>query len=127
MAHCVSEPADTSLYDNYGNYDVDKHGPVIQHLDWIEEQKNDERIFAAVTQSWLRHLLFGDQKEQIDKNYLDLSTFHYPHHKEYLDFMALKEGSVDRQTSLAFKEILLLVLLVLDYIRAGLYKQNSSF
>ena len=127
VAHCVSEPADTSLYDNYGNYDVDKHGPVIQHLDWIEEQKNDERNFAAVTQSWLRHLLFGDQMAQVDKNYLDLSTFHYPHHKEYLDFMALKEGSVDRQTSLAFKEMLLLILLVLDYIRAGLYKQNSSF
>ena len=121
MAHCVSEPADTSLYDNYGNYNVDKHGPVIQHLDRIEEQKNDERVFAAVTQTWLRHLLFGDQKAKVKKDYLDLSTFHYPHDEEYLNFMALKEGSVDRQTSLAFKEILLLILLILDFIRAGLY------
>ena len=122
MAHCVSEPTDTSLYDNYGNYDVDKHGPVIHHLDRIEEQKNDERNFAAVTQSWLRNLLFGKQRSQVPKNYLDLSTFHYPHHTEYLDFMALKHGSIDRQTSLAFKEILLLILLVLDYVRTGSHK-----
>jgi len=115
---CVSE----SLYDNNGNYDVQKHGHVINHLHKIEKQKNDERIFAAVTQSWLRELLFGSQKEQIDKDYLDLSTFHYPHHKEYLDLMALKEGSIHRQTSLAFKEILLLILLLLDYVRTGLIK-----
>ena len=70
--------------------------------------------------------MFGGQKAQVDKDYLDLSTFHYPHHKEYFDFMALKEGSVDRQTSLAFKEILLLILLVLDYIRTGLYGINYT-
>ena len=120
MAHCVSEPAGTSLYDNFGNYNAEKHGPPVNHVRNITEQKNDERTFAAITQSWLRHLLFGEKTEQVDKNYLDLSTFHYPHHKKYLDFMALKEGSIDRQTSLVFKEILLLILLVLDYIRAGL-------
>ena len=40
--------------------------------------------------------------------------------------MALKEGSVDRQTSLAFKEVLLLILLVFDYIRTGLYGINYT-
>ena len=120
MAHCVSEPADTSLYDNFGNYNAEKHGLSVNHLQKIMDHKNDERTFAAITQSWLRHLLFDEQTEQVDKNYLDLSTFHYPHHKKYLDFMALKEGSIDRQTSLVFKEILLLILLVLDHSRAGL-------
>ena len=124
MAHCVSGSTDTSLYDNYGNYDVDKHGPVIHHLDRIEEQKNDERDFAAVTQSWLRNLLFGEQKAQVDQNYVDLSTFHYPLNKEYLDFMALKYGSIHSHASLAFKEILLLILLVLDYVRTGSNKSD---
>ena len=127
MAHCVSEPVDTSLYDNFGNYDAEKHGPAVNHLPQIIEQKMDERSFAAITQSWLHHLLFGEQKEQVDENYLDLSTFHYPHRKEYLDLMALKEGSIDRQTSLTFKEILLLILLVLDYIRAGFTIRRDKF
>ena len=115
------------LYDNYGNYDVEKHGPVILHLDRIRKQKNEERNFAAVTQSWLRHLLFGEQKAQVDENYVDLSTFHYPLNKKYLDFMALKYGSIDRHASLAFKEILLLILLVLDHVRTGPHTFDYCF
>ena len=119
VAHCVSDSGYKSLYDSFGNYDAEKHGPAVNNLQHIIEQKYDERIFAAITNSWLRHLLFGKTKGQDDENYRDLSTFHYPHHKEYLDFMALKQGSIDRQTSLTFKEILLVILLVLDYIRTG--------
>ena len=119
---CENETNDASFYDNNGSYDKEKHGPVIHHLDKIQNQKIDERHFAAVIQSWFRPLLFGDQKEQIDKNYLDLSTIHYPHHKKYLDFMALQEGSVDRQSSLAYKEVVILISLVIEYFRTGLHK-----
>ena len=119
----MNETNDASFYDNNGKYD-EKHGPVINHLDEIEKQKNDERHFAAVIQAWLRPLLFDDQKEQVEKDYLDLSTIHYPNHKKYLDFMALKEGSVDRQSSLAYKEILVLILLVIEYFRTGLQKYD---
>ena len=119
---CENETNDASFYDNNGKYDDKKHGPVINHLNEIQNQKIDERHFAAVIQSWLRPLLFGDQKEQIDKNYLDLSTIHYPHQKRYLDFMALQEGSVDRQFSLAYKEVLILITLVMEYLRTGLHK-----
>ena len=94
----------------------------IHYLDEIQKQKNGERDFAAVIQSWLRPLLFGDQKEQVEKDYLDLSTIHYPNHKKYLDFMALQEGSVDRQSSLAYKEVLILISLVIEYFRTGLHK-----
>ena len=113
------------MFDEFGYYNAGNHGPLVNHLKKITEQNTGERTFVAVIQSWLRHLLFGDQTEQVDKNYLDLSTFHYPHYKKYLDFMALKEGSIDRQTSQVFKEILLLILLVLDYIRIGLQKFNE--
>ena len=117
----MNKTNDASFYDNNGKYDYKKHGPVIHHLDKIEEQKKDERHFAAVIQSWLRPLLFGDQKEQVKKSYLDLNMIHHPHHKKYLDFMALQEGSVNRQPiSLAYKEILVLILLVIEYLRTGL-------
>ena len=119
---CVSETNDESFYDDNGKYDHEKHGPVIHNLDKIEEQKKDERHFAAVIQSWLRPLLFGDQKEQVEKDYLDLSTIHYPHHKKYLDFMALQEGSINRQPiSLVYKEVLVLISLVIEYFRTGLH------
>ena len=118
-----NETNDASFYDNNGKYDYKKHGSVINHLDEIEKQKNDERHFAAVIQSWLRPLLFGDQKEQVEKDYLDLSTIHYPNHKKYLDFMALQEGSINRQPiSLAYKEVLILITLVMEYLRTGLHK-----
>ena len=119
---CKNETNDASFYDNNGKYDDEKHGPVINHLDEIQKQKNDERHFAAVIQSWLRPLLFGDQKEQVEKDYLDLSTIHYPNHKKHLDFMALQEGSVDRQSSLAYKEVLIMISLVIEYFRTGLHK-----
>ena len=118
----MNETNDASFYDNNGKYDRWKHGPVIHHLDEIQKQRNDERHFAAVIQSWLRPLLFGDQKEQVEKDYLDLSTIHYSNKKKYLDFMALQEGSIHRQTSLAFKESVILILLVLDYVRTGSHK-----
>ena len=118
---CENE-TNASFYDNNGKYDGEKHGPVIYHLDEIKKQKNEERRLAAVIQSWLRPLLFGDQKEQVEKDYLDLSTIHYPNHKKYLDFMALQEGSVDRQSSLAYKEVLILISLVIEYFRTGLHK-----
>ena len=119
---CVNETNDASFYDNNGKYDRRKHGSVINHLDEIQKQKNDERHFAAVIQSWLRPLLFGDQKEQVEKDYLDLSTIHYPNHKKYLDFMALQEGSIDSQSRLAYKEIVVLILLVIEYFRTGPHK-----
>ena len=119
---CENETNDASFYDNNGKYDHKKHGPAINHLDAIQKQKNDERHFAAVIQSWLRPLLFGDQKEQVERDYLDLSTIHYPHQKRYLDFMALQEGSVDRQFSLAYKEVLILITLVMEYLRTDLHK-----
>ena len=119
---CEKETNDLAFYDNNGKYDHKKHGPVIYHLDEIQKQKNDERHFAAVIQSWLRPLLFGDQKEQVEKDYLDLSTIHYPNHKKYLDFMALQEGSIDRQSSLAYKEVLILISLVIEYFRTGLHE-----
>ena len=119
----MNETNDASFYDNNGKYDGSKHGPVIHHLDEIQKQKNGERNFAAVIQSWLRPLLFGDQKEQVEKDYLDLSTIHYPNHKKYLDFMALQEGSINRQPiSLVYKEVLVLISLVLEYLRTGLHK-----
>ena len=119
----VSETNDASFYDNNGKYDDEKHGPVINHLDEIKKQRNDERHFAALIQSWLRPLLFGDQKEQVDKDYLDLSTIHYPNHKKYLDCMALQEGSINRQLiSLAYQEVLVLISLVIEYFRTGLHK-----
>ena len=120
----MSGTNDASVYDNDGKYDGEKHGPVIHHLDKIQEQKNNERHFAAVIQSWLRPLLFGDQKEQVEKDYLDLSTIHYPNHKKYLDFMALQEGSIDRQSSLAYKEVLILITMVMEYFRTGLHKKD---
>ena len=116
---------DASFYDNNGKYDREKHGPVIHHLDEFQRQKNDERHFAAVIQSWLRPLLFGDQKEQVENDYLDLSTIHYPHYKKYLDFMAFQEGSINRQPiSLAYKEVLVLISLVIEYFRTGLHKYD---
>ena len=122
---CENKTNDASFYYNNGKYD-EKHGPVINHLDEIEKQKNDERHFAAVIQSWLRPLLFGDQKEQVEKDYLDLSTIHYPNQKNYLDFMALQEGSIDRQTSLAFKEVVILILMVIEYLRIGLHSSDFN-
>ena len=96
MVKCISEVetlADTILYDHAGEYDESSHGPAVYKLGQIEKQKKEERVFAAITQSWLRRLLFGNQKIQVQKEYLDLlSTFHYPHHQQYLDFMALKVG-----------------------------------
>ena len=118
----MNETNDASFYDNNGEYNREKHGPAINHLDEIQKQKNGERNFAAVIQSWLRPLLFGDQKEQVEKEYLDLSTIHYPNHKKYLDFMALQEGSIDSQSRLAYKEIVVLILLVIEYFRTGLHK-----
>ena len=119
---CENETNDASFYDNNGKYD-EKHGPVINHLDEIQKRKNDERHFAAVIQSWLRLLLFDDQKEQVKKDYLDLSMIHHSHHKKYLDFMALQEGSINRQPiSLAYKEVLVLISLVIEYFRTGLHK-----
>ena len=118
---CENKTNDASFYYNNGKYD-EKHGPVINHLDEIQKQKNDERHFAAVIQSWLRSLLFGDQKEQVEKDYLDLSTIHYPNHKQYLDFMALQEGSIESQSRLAYKEVLVLISLVIEYFRTGLHK-----
>ena len=113
---------DNLIFDNNGRDDDEKHGPAICHLDEIQKQKIYERHFAAFIQSWLRSLLFGDQKEQVEKDYLDLTTIHYPHHKKYLDFMALQEGSVDRQFSLAYKEVLILNTMVIEYFRTGLHK-----
>ena len=118
----MNETNDESFYDDNGKYDHEKHGSAINHLDEIQKQKNDERKFAAVIRSWLRLFLFGKQKEQIDKDYLDLTTIHYPYHKKYLDFMALEEGSINRKTSLYFKEVLMLILLVIEYVRTGLHK-----
>ena len=86
----------------------------------------NERHFAAIIQAWLRLLLFGDQKEQVEKDYLDLSTIHYPNQKNYLDFMALQEGSIDRQTSLAFKEVVILILMVIEYLRIGLHSSDFN-
>ena len=120
----MNETNNASFYDNDGNYDHEKHGPVIHNLEKIEEGKKNERRFAAGIQSWLRSLLFGDQKEQVEKDYLDLTTIHYPHHNEYLDFMAFQEGSINRQTSLAFKEVLMLILMVIEYFRIGLHKYD---
>ena len=68
--------------------------------------------------------MFGGQKEQVEKDYLDLTMIHYPHHKKYLDFMALQEGSIDRQSSLAYKEVLILISLVIEYLRTGLHKKD---
>ena len=119
---CENETNDASFYYTNGQYDDVKNGPAIYHLDEIRKQKNDERKFAAVIQSWLRSLLFGGQKEQVEKDYLDLTMIHYPHHKKYLDFMALQEGSIDRQSSLAYKEVLILISLVIEYFRTGLHK-----
>ena len=118
----MNETNDICFYDNNGKYDDEKHGPVINHLDEIQKQRNDERHFAAVIQSWLRPLLFGDQKEQVEKDYLDLSTIHYPNHKKYLDFMALQEGSIDSQSRLAYKEVVVLISLVIEYFRTGLHE-----
>ena len=120
---CVNKTNDASFYDDGGDYDNKKHGPVINHLDEIQKQKNDERHFAAVIQSWLRPLLFDDQKEQFKKDYLDLSIIHHSQHKKYLDFMAIQEGSINRQPiSLAYKEVLILITLVMEYLRTGLHK-----
>ena len=113
------EPLLTQLYDKIGEYDYKSHGLGIIHLDQISKQKNDERNFAAVIQYWFRQLLFGNEKEQVDSNYLDLSTFHYPNQNDYLDFIALQEGSIDRQDNLTLKEITLLILLLLEFIRIG--------
>ena len=105
------------FYDQSGNYDWKKHGPVFQNLDKIEKQKGNERKFVTHIRSWLCWLLFEDIKLQIEYDYEDLSTINYPHHKRYLDYRALCEGSINRETSLEFKEILLLIILVLDFIR----------
>ena len=119
-----SKTNDAVFNNNDGDYDYEKHGPAINHLDEIQIQKNDERHFAAVIQSWLRHLLFDDQKEQVEKDYLDLSTIHYPNHKKYLDFMALQEGSIDSQSRLVYKEVLILITMVMEYFRTGLHKKD---
>ena len=108
------EPLATLIYDKIGKYDAESHGPAIIHLDQISKQKNDEGNYAAVIQCWLRQLLF--KREQVDLNYLD---FHYPNQNDYLDFMALKAGSIDRQENLTLKEITLLNLLLLEFIRIG--------
>ena len=112
------EPVAKLLYNKIGRYDR-CNGPAIMNLDQISKQKNDERYFAAVIQCWLRQLLFGKEKELVDSNYLDLSTFHYPNQNDYLDFIALQEGSIDRQKNLTLKEITILILLVLECIRIG--------
>ena len=113
------EPVPTRLYDKSGAYDAKSHGLVINHLVQITKRKNAERKFAAVLQYWLRQLLFGKEKEQVDANFLDLSTFHYPSQNDYLDFMALKAGSIYRQKNLILKEITILILLLVEFIRIG--------
>ena len=113
------EAVSTRLYDRIGKYNDENHGPVINHLVQITKQKNGERKFAAAIQYWLRQLLFGNEKELIDSNYLDLSTFHYSNQNDYLDFIALQEGSIDRQENLTLKEITLLILLLLEFTRIG--------
>ena len=87
------------------------------HIDQIKKLKDHERNFVATIQIWLRKLMFGSQKEQIDKNYQYLSTFHYPHTAEHLDFIALELSSIDQTKSLPFKELLIIILLILDYFR----------
>ena len=113
------EPVSTRLYDKIGKFDAETHGPVINHLVQITKQKNGERKFAAAIQYWLRKLLFGEEKELVDSNYLDLSTFHYPNQNDFLDFIALQEGSIDRQENLTLKEITLLILLLIEFLRIG--------
>ena len=112
------EPLLTQLYDKIGKYDYKSHGPVINHLVQITKQKNGERKFAAAIQYWLRQLLFGEEKEQVDSNYLDLSTFHYPNQNDFLDFIALQEGSIDEENP-TLKEITLLILQLIEFIRIG--------
>ena len=113
----ASDQDNEYLYDSFGYFDDSNQGHVLWHIDQIRKQKEQERNFVAIIQIWLRKLMFGSQKEQINKNYLDLSTFHYPHTKQYLDFVALELGSIDRTKSLPFKEILIIILLILDYFR----------
>ena len=113
---------DEYFYDENGKYDDEKHGSVLNHLGRIEKQKKNERQLAAFIQSWLRPLLFDDRKKQVETDYLDLSTIHYLNNKFYLDFMAFQEGSIDRQSRLAYNEILVLILLVIEYFRTGLQK-----
>ena len=106
------EELSTRLYYKIGKFDAQSHGQ-------ITEQKYGEQKFAAAIQYWLRQLLFGEEKEQVDSNYLDLSTFHYPNQNDYLDFIALKAGLIDRQENLNLKEITLLILQLIEFIRIG--------
>ena len=117
-----SEQADSDkdseyLYDCFGHFDDANQGHVLSHIDQIRKQKIQESNFAAIIQNWLRKLMFGSQKVQIDKNYQVLSTFHYPHTKQHLDFISLDQGSIDQTKSVPFKEILIIILLTLDYFR----------
>ena len=122
-----SEQADSDqdseyLYDCFGHFDDANQGHVLSHIDQISKQKYQERNFAAIIQNWLRKLIFGSQKVQIDKNYQVLSTFNYPHTKQYLDFVALELGSIDQtktaiRQKVPFNEILIIILLILDYFR----------
>ena len=114
------EELSTRLYDKIGKFDAQSHGQITeQKTEQITEQKNGERKFVAAIQYWLRQLLFGKEKELVDSNYLDLSTFHYPNQNDYLDFIALKAGLIDRQENLTLKQITLLILLLLEFIRIG--------
>ena len=119
------------LYDGFGHFNYSYEGHVLSNIDRIEKQKEHEREFAAIIQIWLRKLIFKNQKEQIETNYEDLSTFHYPHTKhayKFLEFIALEKGSIHQtQVHSTFKEMLIIILLIHDFFRRCLEFQTKIF
>ena len=118
------------LYDGFGHFNYSYEGHVLSrpsNIDRIEKQKKYERKFAAIIQIWLRKLIFKNQKEQIETNYEDLSTFHYPHTKQFLEVIALQKGSIHQTKDSTFKEMLIIILLIHDFFRRCLEFQTKIF
>ena len=119
------------MYDEFGHFNYSYEGHVLfrpcsrpSNIDRIEKQKAHEREFAAIIQIWLRNLIFKNQKEQIETNYEDLSTFHYPHTKQFLEVIALQKGSIHQTKDSTFKEMLIIILLIHDFFRRCLEFQT---
>ena len=127
----VNQAADQDnkyLYDGFGHFNYSNEGHVLSrpsNIDRIEKQKAHEREFAAIIQIWLRNLIFKNQKEQIETNYEDLSTFHYPHTKQFLEVIALQKGSIHQTKDSTFKEMLIIILLIHDFFRRCLEFQTK--
>ena len=68
-------------------YDFYTNGSVIENIDKIKMQKRNEQMFVHDICEWLFYIL-RKSEAQLREPYDQLSAFHYPIEKEFLDYSA---------------------------------------